>query len=142
MSEPTTPAQQPIVLPPGSGPGGRPQNVRPTQAERHRPYGDTFGSILLLVLAFGAFLIGMILTTFGYLFADICSARTCNSAAGVTAQSITTVTLALVLLLGAGISILLMVLKRRAIWVAIVTLGLIVVGWVAGAVAFFIALGT
>lgn len=129
MSEPT-------VLPPGSGPRGVPQNVRAP-----RP-GDAVGSIVLLVLAFGAYLIGVILSFFGFLVTGVCADRSCNAEAGTTAQAIVAVTLALILLLGSGISIALIVTRRRAIVVALVTLILIIVGWVAGVIAFFIALSS
>jgi hypothetical protein len=132
MSEP----QKPVVLPPGSGPGGVPQNVRATR------FGDAAGSIVLLVLAFAGYLIGVILSFFGFLVTGICAARSCNADAGTTAQAIVAVTLAVVLLLGAGITIALIVAKRRAIVVALVTLILIVVGWLVGVVAFFIALSS
>lgn len=132
MSEP----QQPIVLPPGSGPAGSPQNVRPPR------FGDAAGSIVLLVLAFAGYLIGVILSFFGFLVTGVCAERSCNAAAGTTAQAIVAVTLAVVLLLGAGVSIALIVTKRRAIAVALVTLILIVVGWLVGVVAFFIALSS
>ena len=52
------------------------------------------------------------------------------------------VTLAVVLLLGSGISVARIVTRRRAIVVALVTLILIVVGWIAGVVAFFVALAS
>ncbi|MBX3193636.1 MAG: hypothetical protein R2717_08285 [Schumannella sp.] len=128
--------QQPTVLPPGAGPAGAPQNVRAA-----RP-GDAVGSILLLILAFAGYLIGVILSFFGFLVTGVCAARSCNADAGTTAQAIVAVTLAVVLLLGSGISIALMVSRRRAIVVALVTLILIVVGWIVGVVAFFLALST
>ena len=129
MSEPT-------VLPPGSGPVGTPTNVRQPR------FGDAAGSILLLVLSFMAYLIGVILSFFGFLVSGICAQRSCNADAGTTAQAIVAVTLALILILGSGVSIALIATRRRAIIVALVTLILIVVGWIAGVVAFFIALAT
>lgn len=132
MSEP----RQPIVLPPGSGPGGVPQNVRAAR------FGDAAGSILLLVLSFAGYLIGVILSFFGFLVTGVCAERSCNADAGTTAQAFVAVALAVVLLLGAGITIALIVAKRRAIVVALVTLILIVVGWLVGVVAFFIALSS
>jgi hypothetical protein len=132
MSEP----QQPIVLPPGSGPGGTPANVRQPR------FGDAAGSIILLVLSFAGYLIGVILSFFGFLVTGVCATRSCNADAGTTAQAIVAVTLAVVLLLGAGITIALIVSRRRAIVVALVTLILIIVGWLAGIIAFFIALAS
>lgn len=129
MSEPT-------VVPAGTGPQGSPQNVRQPR------FGDAAGSILLLVLAFGGYLIGVILSFLGFLVTGVCAARSCNAEAGTTAQAIVAVTLAVVLLLGAGITIALIVTHRRAIAVALVTLILIVVGWIAGVVAFFLALSS
>ncbi|MEO8263678.1 MAG: hypothetical protein ABI566_14010 [Pseudolysinimonas sp.] len=126
----------PIVLPPGSGPAGLPQNGRESR------FGDAAGSIILLVLSFSAYLIGVILSFFGFLVSGVCAARSCNADAGSSAQAIVAVTLAVVLLLGAGISITLIVKRRRAIVVALVTLVLIIVGWVAGVVAFFLALAS
>ena len=96
----------------------------------------------LLVLSFSAYLIGVILSFFGFLVSGVCAARSCNADAGSTAQAIVAVTLALVLLLGSAISIFLIVRKRRAIVVALMTLILIVVGWVVGVVAFFLALAS
>jgi len=124
-------AQKPIVLPAGSGPATRPPR-----------FGDAAGSIILLVLAFSAYLIGVILSFFGFLVSGVCAARSCNGDAGTTAQAIVAVTLAVVLLLGSGISIALIATKRRAIVVALVTLVLIVAGWLVGVVAFFIALSS
>ena len=134
MSEPTP--QKPTVLPAGSGPIGSPQNVRQPK------FGDATGSILVLVLSFAAYLIGVILSFFGFLVSGVCAARSCNAEAGSTAQAVVAVTLALILMLGSGISITLIVTRRRAIVVALVTLILIVVGWMVGVVAFFIALAT
>jgi hypothetical protein len=127
---------EPVVLPPGSGPKGSPQNVRQPR------FGDATGAILLLVLAFAGYLIGVILSFFGFLITGVCAARSCNAEAGSTAQALVAVTLAVVLLLGSGISITLIVTRRRAIVVALVTLILVVVGWVVGVVAFFLALAS
>jgi hypothetical protein len=137
VSEPQQPeAQKPIVLPAGSGPGSRPHNSEPSR------FGDAAGSIILLVLSFSAYLIGVILSFFGFLVSGVCAARSCNADAGSAAQAIIAVTLAAVLLLGAGSSIFLIVKKRRAIVVALLTLVLIVVGWIVGVVAFFLALAS
>ena len=127
---------EPVVLPAGSGPKGTPQNVSGPR------FGDAAGSIVLLVLSFAGYLIGVILSFFGFLVTGVCAARSCNAEAGTTAQAIVAVALAVVLLLGAGISIALIVTHRRAIVVALVTLILIVVGWIVGVVAFFIALAS
>jgi len=136
-TEPQKPeAQKPIVLPAGSGPAGLRQNGRESR------FGDAAGSIILLVLSFSAYLIGVILSFFGFLVSGVCAARSCNADAGSSAQAIVTVTLALVFLLGAGISIFLIVKRRRAIVVALVTLVLIIVGWIVGVVAFFLALAS
>lgn len=132
MSDP----QQPIVLPPGSGPGGTPANVRQPRV------GDAAASILLLVLSFSAYLIGVILSFAGFLITGVCATRSCNADAGTTAQAIVAVTLAVVLLLGSGISIALIATRRRAIIVALVTLVLIIVGWIVGVIAFFLALSS
>jgi len=126
----------PIVLPPGSGPGGTPANVRQPR------FGDAAGAILLLVLAVAGYLTGVILSFFGFLLTGVCAARSCNADAGTTAQAIVAITLAVVLVLGAAISIALIVTRRRAIVVALVTLILIIVGWLVGVVAFFLALSS
>jgi hypothetical protein len=94
------------------------------------------------VLSFSGYLIGVILSFFGFLITGVCASRSCNADAGTTAQAIVAVTLAIVLLLGAGITITLIVTRRRAIVVALVTLILIVVGWIVGVVAFFLALSS
>jgi hypothetical protein len=127
---------EPVVLPPGSGPSGTPANVRQPRV------GDAAGSIVLLILSFAAYLIGVILSFFGFLVTGICAERSCNADAGTTAQAIVAVTLAVVLLLGAGISIALIVSRRRAIIVSLVTLILILVGWLVGVIAFFLALSS
>jgi len=127
---------EPIVLPPGSGPRGNPANVAQPR------FGDAAGSVILLVLAFSAYLIGVILSFFGFLVSGVCANTSCNADAGSTAQAIIAVTLAVVLLLGAGISIALIATRRRAILVALITLILIVVGWIVGVVAFFLALSS
>jgi uncharacterized membrane protein len=130
--------QKPIVLPAGSGPGARPIN----QDAREPRFGDAAGTIILLVLSFSAYLIGIILSFFGFLVSGVCAARSCNADAGSTAQAIVAITLAAVFLLGAGISIFLITKRRRAIVVALLTLVLIVVGWIVGVVAFFLALAS
>lgn len=126
-------AKKPIVLPAGSGPAA---------AEPPSRFGDAAGSIILLVLSFSAYLIGIILSFFGFLVSGICANRSCDADAGSTAQAIVAVTLAVVFLLGAGISIFLIAKRRRAIVVALITLILIVVGWIVGVVAFFLALAS
>lgn len=138
MSEPasTPEPQKPTVLPAGSGPAGAPANVRQPR------YGDAIGSIILLVLSFSAYLIGVILSFTGFLISGACATRSCNADAGSAAQATVAVTLAVILLLGAATSIFLIVNKRRAIVVALVTLILMVVGWIVGVVAFFIALAS
>ena len=98
--------------------------------------------VILLVLSFSAYLIGVILSFFGFLVSGVCAARSCNADAGSTAQAIVAVTLAVVFLLGAAVSIFLITKKRRAIVVALLTLVLIVVGWVVGVIAFFLALSS
>ena len=100
---------EPVVLPPGSGPAGAPQNVRQPR------FGDATGAIILLVLAFAGYLIGVILSFFGFLITGVCAARSCNAEAGSTAQALVAVTLAVVLLLGSGISVALIATRRRAI---------------------------
>lgn len=126
----------PVVLPAGSGPSGPPQNVRQPR------YGDAVGSIVLLILSFMAYLIGVILSFTGFLISGACAARSCDAEAGSTAQAIVAVTLAVILLLGSATSIFLVVTKRRAVVVALVTLVLMVLGWIVGVVAFFIALAS
>lgn len=129
----------PIVLPPGSGPGGTPANVRQPRQQR---VGDTLLSIILLLVAMAAYFIGLVFSVLTLAFADNCGA-TCNSAGAVAAQSTTAVILAVLLLAGAVVTIVLaFVLKRRAWPVALATIIALLLGWVVGAIVFFATLAS
>ncbi|MCU1417866.1 MAG: hypothetical protein JWP32_2040 [Schumannella sp.] len=131
-------SQQPIVLPPGSGPGGTPANVRQPRQAR---IGDTVGSIVLLLIAMAAYFIGLVFSVLTLGFADSCTRSTCDIPGAVSAQSVTAIVLAVVLLAGAASTIVFaFVLRRRAWPIAIVTLITILVGWVIGAIVFFATL--
>jgi hypothetical protein len=135
MSDP----KQPIVLPPGSGPGGTPSNVRQPRTQR---IGDTFVSIVLLMAALAAYFIGLVFSVLTLTFADSCG-PTCNVAGAVGAQSATAIILAAVLLLG-GIATLVFAfgLKRRAWPIAVGTIIALLLGWVIGAIVFFATLSS
>lgn len=127
----------PIVLPPGSGPGGTPANVRQPRTQR---IGDTFASIVLLFVALAAYFIGLVFSVLTLTFADNCGAS-CNVAGAVSAQSATAIILAAVLLIGAAATIVFaFVLKRRAWPIAVGTIIALLVGWVIGAIVFFATL--
>ena len=131
-------SQQPIVLPPGSGPGGTPANVKQPRQAR---IGDAVGSIVLLLIAMAAYFIGLVFSVLTLGFADSCTQATCNVAGAVSAQSITAIVLAVVLLIGAALTIVFaFVLRRRAWPIAMVTIITILVGWVIGAIVFFATL--
>jgi len=137
---------QPIVLPAGEGPAGTPVGSGSGGSSgspgRQRRFGDTAGSIVLLIVSLSAYLIGLVIALFGFLLAGFCSSHSCNAAASGTVQAFTITVLSIVLLLGSATTIVLIVLRRRAFWVALIMLLVIVVGWIVGAVAYFIALST
>ena len=134
MSEP----QQPIVLPPGSGPAGTPANVKQPRPAR---IGDAVGSIVLLMIAMAAYFIGLVFSVLILGFADSCTQSTCNVAGAVSAQSITAIVLAIILLVGAIATLVFAFGLRRRAWpIAIVTIITILVGWVIGAIVFFATL--
>ena len=136
MSDP----QHPIVLPPGSGPGGTPANVKQPRPAR---IGDSVFSIVLLLVAMAAYFIGLVFSVLTLAFADSCTQATCNVDGAVSAQSTTAVILAIVLLLGAIATIVFaFVLRRRAWPIALVTIIAILVGWVIGAIVFFATLAS
>ena len=127
------------MLPPGSGPGGPPANVRQRRPQR---VGDTFVSIVLLLIAMAAYFIGLVFSVLTLAFADNCGG-TCNSAGAVGAQSATAVILAVLLLVGAVATIVLAFgLKRRAWPVALGTIIALLIGWVIGAIVFFTTLSS
>lgn len=136
MSDP----QQPIVLPPGSGPRGTPANVSQPRPAR---FGDSIASILLLLVAMAAYFVGLVFSVLTLAFADSCTEATCNVDGAVTAQSTTAIILAFVLLLGAiGTIVFAFILHRRAWPIAVVTIITILVGWVIGAIVFFATLAS
>jgi DMSO reductase anchor subunit len=129
---------EPIVLPPGSGPSGPPANVR---QPRPRRIGDTIGSIVLLFIDLAAYFIGLVFSVLTLSATDRCTSETCNVDGALTAQSVTVIVLALVLLAGAVITLVFaFVLRRRAWPIALVTGILILLGWVVGAIVFFATL--
>lgn len=110
-----------------------PQTLK--QQLRPRKLWDVALSIVLVVLANAAFLIGAIFGVFAIAFIDYCP-RGCDANTGVSIQFIAGAILALVGLIGSVLTIVLLVRRRRAWWVALATLVLIVVGWVADFVVF------
>jgi hypothetical protein len=136
MSEP----QPPTVLPPGSGPAGTPSNVRQPRPAR---IGDSVLSIVLLLVAMASYFVGLVFSVLILGFANSCTAATCNVAAAVAAQSTTAIVLAAVLLLGAVATIVFaFVLRRRAWPIALITIVVLLVGWIVGAIVFFATLSS
>lgn len=93
-------------------------------------------SIVLLLFAYGAFLIGAVFALLGLSFLDSCPDETCSVTAAVDVQFTTGIVLALLALAGTIATVLLLVFRRRGWWVALITLATMVVGWIVGFILF------
>ncbi|MEO8095956.1 MAG: hypothetical protein ABI632_13645 [Pseudolysinimonas sp.] len=110
---------------------------------RHHRVGDAIGSIILLLVAMATYFVGLIISVLTLAFADNCTRATCNVDGAVSAQSATAIVLALVLLVGAALTIVFAFMLRRRAWpIAVVTIIAILVGWVVGAIVFFATLAS
>jgi hypothetical protein len=103
---------------------------------RRRRAGDVAASVVLLLLAYGAFLIGAVFALLGLSFLDTCPEGTCSVTAAVDVQFTTGIILAIAALAGTIVTVLLLVFRRRGWWVALVTLATMVVGWIVGFILF------
>ena len=129
----------PVTPQPGtqSTDGHTPQTV--AKQVRRRAVWDVALSIVLLVFANASFLIGAIFATFGVAFIDYCP-QGCNANSAVGIQFTTGAILAFIGLLGSVLTIVFLVGRRRAWWLALTTLILVVVGWIVGFLLFAAAL--
>ena len=103
---------------------------------RRRRTGDVAASIVLLLLAYGAFFIGAVFALLGLSFLDNCPEETCSVTAAVDLQFTTGIVLALAALTGTIVTVLLLVFRRRGWWVALLTLATMVIGWIVGFILF------
>ncbi len=96
---------------------------------RSRKVWDVALSIVLIVLANTSFLLGAIFAVFSVAFLDYCPAG-CDSHSAVSIQFTAGALLALVGLVGTILTIVFLVLRRRGWWIALVTLVVIILGWI------------
>lgn len=127
MSEPSTQSTE----------GHVPQTV--AKQLRERKVWDVALSVVLIVLADAAFVVGAIFAIFSVAFIDYCP-EGCDSNSAVSVQVAVGAILAFVGLLGTIITIVLIVRRRRGWWVALATLLLITVGWIVGFLLYASAL--
>lgn len=106
---------------------------------RHRLAWDVALSIVLIVLANTAFVLGAIFAIFGVAFIDYCP-EGCNANSAVSIQFATGASLAFLALLGSVLTIVLLVRRRRGWWLALTTLLVVVMGWIVGFLLFAAAL--
>ncbi|MBW4033183.1 MAG: hypothetical protein HIU88_11060 [Acidobacteria bacterium] len=109
--------------------GHVPQTV--AKQVRQRAIWDVALSIALLVVSNGSFLIGAIFAMVGVGFSQACSAG-CNTGSVAGILFATGAILAFVGLLGSILTIVALVRRRRAWWIALTTVIVIAVGWIAG----------
>lgn len=138
MTQPGSAAQSGSATPNGQSTQSHPPQTVAKQV-RQRAVWDVALTIVLLVLANAAFLVGAIFALFSVAFIDTCPAG-CDANVAVSSQIATGAILAFVGLLGTVLSIVLLVRRRRAWWLALATLLLIVVGWIVGFVLYAAAI--
>lgn len=108
--------------------------------QRTRKAWDIALSVVLLVLSYAAFLLGALFALFSVAFIDYCP-EPCHAGEAAGAQVVAGIVGAIVALVGTIATIVLIVVRRRAWWVAAATLFLVVVGWIAGFIAYTVAFG-
>jgi hypothetical protein len=106
---------------------------------RRRSAWDVALSIVLLVLANSAFVLGALFALFGVAFIDYCPAG-CDANAAVGIQFTAGAILAFLALVGSVTTIVLLVRRRRAWWAAAITLIVVVLGWITAFILFAAAL--
>lgn len=109
-------------------------------ASRPRKVWDIALSIVLLVLSYGAFLIGAVFALISVAFIDYCPEQ-CNAADAASSQIVTGIVLAIVALIATAVTVLLLVMRRRGWWVACASLVVMIVGWIVGFVFYELAVG-
>lgn len=108
-----------------------PQTVA-KQVRRHEP-SNVLSSVVLLVLSLGAYLIGAVFD----IIAAFAGSRWVNPAALIGGGAI----LALLAVVGAAVTVLFLTQRRRAWPVALATLIVVLLGWIAVFVFFAFAIG-
>lgn len=98
---------------------------------RHREIWDVALSIALLVVSNVSFLLGAIFAIVGVGFSQACSSG-CNTTSVTGILFATGAILAFVGLVGSILTIVALVRRRRAWWIALTTAIVIAVGWIAG----------
>lgn len=117
--------------------GHMPQTV--AKQLRVRKVWDVALSIVLVVFANVAFLIGAIFAILSVGFSQDCSSG-CDTNSAISLLFVVGAILAFVGLLGSVLTIVFLVRRRRAWWMAATTLVLIAVGWIVGFLLFAAAL--
>jgi hypothetical protein len=110
-----------------------PQTV--ARQRRVRAVWDVAISIALVVVANVSFLIGAIFAILSVGFSQDCSSG-CHTTSAMSVLFATGAILALVGVLGSVLTIVFLVRRRRAWWIALSTMLLVVIGWIVGFLVF------
>jgi hypothetical protein len=115
--------------------------VVPSTPERTRTGWDVALSVVFLVLATLVGIVGSFLAFVSLAFVDDCPPESCSVDGVVNAQFAAVLVVVLVGIVGLIATIVLLAARRRAWWVALLTLVLIVLALVAGWIGVTIAAG-
>jgi hypothetical protein len=106
---------------------------------RSRKAGDIALSVVFLVLAWCAVVLGAVLALLSLAFLDYCPDATCSTVGASGAQLGAGMVAVLVGLVGTVVTIVLLVARRRGWWLALATWGVVVLVWVAGFALYAVA---
>jgi hypothetical protein len=123
------------------GPSGSATPAVAVEPERRRKAWDIALSVVFLVLATLVGIVGAFFAFLGLAFIDYCPPG-CSVDAAVNAQIAAVIGVVVIGIVGLIATIVLLVTRRRAWWVALLTLVLIIVALVLGWVGETIAVGT
>jgi hypothetical protein len=114
--------------------------TRPT-AQRQRRGWDVALSIVFMVFAVVSALVAGFLQLFLVAFTDVCPPATCHEDLGFTELSIIWIVVLTVLVASILLSIVFLITRRRAWWIALIGLAVVLLGSVLGVVLYYFAVG-
>lgn len=108
---------------------------------RQRRGWDIALSIVFMVVAVLALIIGLFLQLFAVAFTDSCPPATCNSDLGISEVGIVWSVVGIVLLVSIVMTIVFLVIRRRAWWIALIGLAVVLAGAVLAFALYIAAVG-